>query len=441
MDDLRSRIEDLIKENDRLINENESLKRMLGAKRYRIAEKLANSYNALLPVGTKRRRMIIKSTSLLKKISDRRTSRIVESIKGRSGNYKKVIVISGTAWGTPLPQRSHQLAKEFAKHNDILVIYYELDDSYKRFKVIQDNLILLNDKSVLLSIRIGKDQRGFFVLNNVGNVKLSDVKVLKNNGFGLIYECIDELDESLSGGMTINQKQILERLPDLDIDLFVSTAKRLTKQLKKIVPDANILISRNAVNVEEFEYIRFSKNSIPFDLKSICDSKKAIVGYYGAISPWLDYDLIHDFAKKHPDIGVVLIGVDYGDSLKRLDNKINNVYYLGAKKQKELPIYAVHFDCGIIPFLPGKIAMSTSPIKLFEYMALGLPTVCTKDLNECRGFEYVYVAKNEVEFENDILRAITESGSDVVKKKLLEQASQNTWFIRAEDILKEIQFS
>lgn len=431
----------LEKEVKRLKAENDSLRKLLNAKRYKMADKVANSYNVMLPVGTKRRNIVGKSLNAARRVGNIKTKRKIDSIEKLMKKYPNVLIMSGTAWNTPLPQRSHQLTKEFAKNKNLLVLYYEMDISFNKCKRLDENVMLISGRDVLFSLILDKKQNGYFMFSNVGNVELASIKQMLKNGFELIFECIDELDEALSGGITINQKKILKDLPNLGVKLFVSTAHRLTEQLERIVPESKILLSKNAVNVEKFNYERFKDGGLPADLRNIRKDGKKIIGYYGAIAPWLDYDLIHETAKRHPEYELVFIGVDYDGALAKLDTSFKNIHYLGAKKQSELPSYAVHFDCAIIPFMPGDIAKSTSPIKLFEYMALGLPTVCTKDLNECVGYKYVYVAKNASDFEKFLQEAIGQSRDNNVKKELLAQAENNTWEYRAKEILKALGIS
>ena len=432
---------ELEKEAKRLKAENDSLRKLLNAKRYKMADKVANSYNAMLPVGTKRRNIVGKSLNAVRRVGNIKTKRKIDSIEKLMKKYPNVLIVSGTAWNTPLPQRSHQLTKEFAKNKNLLVLYYEMDVSFNKCKRLDENVMLISGRDVLFSLILDKKQNGYFMFSNVGNVELASIKQMLKNGFELIFECIDELDEALSGGITINQKKILKDLPNLGVKLFVSTAHRLTEQLEGIVPESKILLSKNAVNVEKFNYERFKDGGLPADLRNIRKDGKKIIGYYGAIAPWLDYDLIHETAKRHPEYELVFIGVDYDGALAKLDTSFKNIHYLGVKKQSELPSYAVHFDCAIIPFMPGDIAKSTSPIKLFEYMALGLPTVCTKDLNECVGYKYVYVAKNASDFEKYLQEAIGQSRDNNVKKELLAQAENNTWEYRAKEILKALGIS
>ena len=441
MKEVQDNTAELEKEAKRLKAENDSLRKLLNAKRYKMADKVANSYNAMLPVGTKRRNIVGKSLNAVRRVGNIKTKRKIDSIEKLMKKYPNVLIVSGTAWNTPLPQRSHQLTKEFAKNKNLLVLYYEMDVSFNKCKRLDENVMLISGRDVLFSLILDKKQNGYFMFSNVGNVELASIKQMLKNGFELIFECIDELDEALSGGITINQKKILKDLPNLGVKLFVSTAHRLTEQLEGIVPESKILLSKNAVNVEKFNYERFKDGGLPADLRNIRKDGKKIIGYYGAIAPWLDYDLIHETAKRHPEYELVFIGVDYDGALAKLDTSFKNIHYLGVKKQSELPSYAVHFDCAIIPFMPGDIAKSTSPIKLFEYMALGLPTVCTKDLNECVGYKYVYVAKNASDFEKFLQEAIGQSRDNNVKKELLAQAENNTWEYRAKEILKALGIS
>lgn len=58
---------------------------------------------------------------------------------------------------------------------------------------------------------------------------------------------------------------------------------------------------------------------------------KPIIGYYGAIASWFDYDLIKDISKTNK-YNIVLIGQIYDETYKLNNmNELSNVYYLGKK--------------------------------------------------------------------------------------------------------------
>ncbi|MBQ5347017.1 MAG: glycosyltransferase, partial [Ruminococcus sp.] len=70
-----------------------------------------------------------------------------------------------------------------------------------------------------------------------------------------------------------------------------------------------------------------------------------------------------------------------------------------------LPYYATHFSVCTIPFLVNDITQATSPIKLFEYMALGKPIVTTA-MNECKKYKSVMIAEDKKDFLEKIEKAI-----------------------------------
>lgn len=55
-------------------------------------------------------------------------------------------------------------------------------------------------------------------------------------------------------------------------------------------------------------------------MKNIVNSKKKIIGYFGALASWFDYDLIKELAEEFKDdYEIVLIGIDYDQSLERAE--------------------------------------------------------------------------------------------------------------------------
>ena len=71
-------------------------------------------------------------------------------------------------------------------------------------------------------------------------------------------------------------------------------------------------------------------------------------------------------------------------------------------------------------------------------MAGGLPTVCTRDLKECEGYEFVYMSKDDDDFEKNLAIAIKDYGDNSKREKLLEQAKENTWSKRVRTISKNL---
>ena len=91
-----------------------------------------------------------------------------------------------------------------------------------------------------------------------------------------------------------------------------------------------------------------------------------------------------------------------------------------------------------IPFLINEITESTSPIKLFEYMALGKPIVTT-DMPECRKYRSVLIGNNPDDFIDKIESALALRGNPEYAATLKQEALDNTWEVKASAIASIIR--
>ncbi|ODS39746.1 MAG: hypothetical protein A7315_10545 [Candidatus Altiarchaeales archaeon WOR_SM1_79] len=197
----------------------------------------------------------------------------------------------------------------------------------------------------------------------------------------------------------------------------------------------NIFLVGNGVEVEHFKKAR--KNvEIPSD---ICDIKKPIVGYTGAIGEWFDFQLIENILKNYPDFSIVLIGPTFPEQrieIDRLKKSYTNFYALGKKSYNLLPNFIRAFNVCLIPFKINELTRGVNPNKLYEYLAAGKPVISTA-LPEVKKYnETIYVAENYGEFLSYINKALT-SAHDL--EKFFKIADENTWQEKAKEIMKIIQ--
>ncbi len=431
----KSEIESILRENDWLKKEIKYLRKLTNSKRFKFAEKIATGFNGIFPINTKRRDIIDSVTGVSEKIRARQIERKIKNksrqILDISKQYEKVIVLNSIPWDTKLKQRPHHLADQLTKLG-FFVIYLE-DNPLNQFRIIKDNLVTINNKDLLQAFAESNQKLYFLTPNNMPT-SYKELNEVREYGFEIIYDFLDEFHEDISGDLSI-QLKVWDNLNKLSPALCLATAKKLYNQLDEHLAGKKhkIIMASNAVNVEHFDYSHNNTQNCPLDLRKIYNSKKPIIGFYGALAPWIDFDLINETAKEHPEWEFVLLGIDYNGAASELAN-YKNIHNLGSKNYEDLPKYTKFFDCAIIPFKHGEIATATSPVKLFEYMAAGLPTVCTRDLNECKGYEYVYMAKNNNEFAECLKQAIKDVKSKKIRDKLLEQAKEQTWEKRAKAI-------
>ena len=153
-------------------------------------------------------------------------------------------------------------------------------------------------------------------------------------------------------------------------DLVIYSALNLKRNVQKLNPSKSLYFP-NGVNFHHFQ----GKWEIPKDLALI---RRPIIIYVGAINYWFDFRLIEFAAKSLPQFSFVLIGPDH-EARKNL-GQIENLYILGSKAYSEIPAYLSHSDLGMIPFNQNdypELVNSLNPLKLYEYLACGLPVLAT----------------------------------------------------------------
>jgi hypothetical protein len=252
-----------------------------------------------------------------------------------------------------------------------------------------------------------------------------------------IYHVVDEYS-SYSGVDAIQkaklkefEKKILNRT-----DIVIVVSKNLFLSKKRF--NRNTYLVPNAVDYDTYSKALFSTEKSPEDMTKL---KKPIIGYSGKIGAKLDLNLVYYMAKLHPNWSLALIGVTderhCKNKLNRLKN-LKNVYFLGFKKVSELPLYVKTFDVCILPYLINEHSKNISPLKLYDYMALGKSIVST-DIPSAHLFkDVIRIGTHKEEFVLEVEKALLEDSNDLFNKRR-EIASQNTWDKRVYHISQLIQ--
>lgn len=98
--------------------------------------------------------------------------------------------------------------------------------------------------------------------------------------------------------------------------------------------------------------------------------------YVGTIDSWFDQELLITVAARLPEWNFVLAGPQ-GCAVDILRQR-PNIHLLGPVPQEKIPPYLYHSTAGLIPFRRNRLVESVCPLKLFEYLAAGLPVVSTR---------------------------------------------------------------
>jgi glycosyltransferase involved in cell wall biosynthesis len=189
----------------------------------------------------------------------------------------------------------------------------------------------------------------------------------------LVFDLVDDLSAYPYGGDRDARAAVVEGQVTGIVersDLLVVTARTL---LDRYGPRA-----RNAVQVSNgFDARIFSPNGATGPPAALADVPRPILGFIGTIFTFLDFDLLAEVAKAHPDKSLVLVGPverTAADEFSELA-KLPNVFHVGPQPQSDIPSYVAAFDVCVNPFATGPAADSVSPLKVYEYLAMGRPVV------------------------------------------------------------------
>jgi GT2 family glycosyltransferase len=393
----------------------------------------------IAPIGSTRDQLGRRGMAVLRKIQQmgdrmlrsyrrRKLVRELDHIMSQYPSVHEVVVFLPTIqWNVPLFQRPHQLAQAFARQGCV-AFFCEPDDAMtfpRGFTSVSDRLYVAN-----VPMDVFAALPSPVVLTLVYNQSyLSSFKDAR-----VVYEYIDELEVfpgEIEDLRCIHEKSLAQA------DIVVATADRLYQQVRAQRQDA--LLCPNGVDYEFIRATIESNNGPPEDLNDLVAQGRPIIGYYGALAKWFDYDLLRKAARKRPNYQFVLIGPSYDGSLERSRVEgVENVHWLGPRKYLDIPNYLKYFDVATIPFQLNEITHSTSPLKLFEYMS-GRKPIVTTPMRESEKYPVVLLARDELEFVQRLDQALELVNDPGYLRALDQLAQENTWDLRAQAILEALK--
>ncbi len=343
-------------------------------------------------------------------------------------------------WLTHPVSPLHYLSKSYQKYAT------EINDKYRLWKNKGEhhNGIFYYAPLTIIPFSDFPILRSDWVLHN--NLKLSFPNLkrfLMKNGFDqvdilwisnpLIFQIADIIDHKL----------LVYRIAD-DVPAFESVPGRADQVVSDLVKKADIVFVTARTLLEKYSWagskLHYLPNGVDFDhftdsVDTLPDEFRTIPApraiYVGMIADWFDVDIIKSAAKAYPNISFVLIGESAIDlsAIKSLQN----VYILGGKKYSTIPTYLKNSDVGLIPFKQNRLVESVNPIKLYEYMACGLPVVSAR-WETVEGLDSpAYLYDSFVEFAEMLELSLS---GEVDQQKMIDFARQNSWERQFNKVIK-----
>ena len=370
----------------------------------------------------------------------------VKSIINKSDFDRIVIWRSPFGWDVTLFQRPQHIARQLARKR--CLVFYEITlktDDVPTIKKQENGLYLVNFENpmvhdiVMSEVEKCKKPHYIQIYSTNWSMSVDEMTGYIDRGGNVLYEYIDDISPDLAGTEEIpeyikTKYDYVMSHPEIPV---VTTAQKLYEDVVAKRGEENLVLSCNGV---DYEFFKRFKKKVKFGTKftKVINNGKINMCYYGALASWFDYELI----KKINDTdryNIILFGIAYDKSFyKSGADKLKNVYFFGPIEYEKLKYYAVKMDILTIPFVINSITLATSPLKLFEYMALQKPIVTTA-MDECKKYESVLVAETHEEFIEKLDKC-SELAKDRAYLNLLDkEAKENDWSKKADIIISLIK--
>lgn len=159
---------------------------------------------------------------------------------------------------------------------------------------------------------------------------------------------------------------------------IITVSREIKDYVSQYVTDKHkIKVIPNGVNPQ-----RFSRN---LSEKNTASSSPFTVGFVGSLKPWHGLPILIDgfarFHRNHPHTRLLIVGD--GTERDRLLSEIASknlesaVHLTGAVSPETVPDWLAQMDVAVAPYPPID-DFYFSPLKVYEYMAAGLPVIASK---------------------------------------------------------------
>ena len=181
-------------------------------------------------------------------------------------------------------------------------------------------------------------------------------------------------------------------------------------------------------NGSDYEHFQTAQTRQKIDCHPF-NGGKPIIGYIGAIAPWLNRHLINSMARCLPNYEFVFIGPLLLQ--KGVAFASSNMHYLGHKTYADVPRYLSNFNYCLIPFSITEMTKGVNPVKFWEYLASGIPILSTP-LPEIPP-QYVTT------ITEDMFPGFSPTPDESGREARIKLARDNSWMERATRVLDIIR--
>lgn len=234
----------------------------------------------------------------------------------------------------------------------------------------------------------------------------------KLNEYLNVYYCYDGMDTQRHKSRIYSiEEQFCKQ-----VDGIITTSDYLNAEKHKL--NAQSYVVKNGVDFKLFE---------PCAKKSVSSpSAQKKVGYIGTLDFRFDIDIMEYAVQELPQVQFEFTGYLLNQNIKESLSKYDNVAFFKSVKAHQVPELLSKYDLGIIPYKMDEVNKNIYPLKINEYLAVGVPVVMTAFANLTEFKAIVKSAENKTLFKSYIENELKHD-NDLLIKERIEFAKFNSW--------------
>ena len=239
-----------------------------------------------------------------------------------------------------------------------------------------------------------------------------------------VYYCVDEW--SLFSYLDERATRAAETRLLGKVDACFAINHALGEAKRAINP--RTFVSPHGVDHGLFARALDDATAIPEDVARL---PRPLIGFYGTLQDWVDYELIAALARRRPGWSFALLGQALADV--SAVQGLPNVHLLGRKPHADLPAYCKAFDVGLIPYRIDERMRFVNPIKLREYLSAGVPVVSTP-VPEVVRYAHLCAVADGVDATEAAIAAALADGGPARRRARSDAMRSETWAARVAEV-------
>lgn len=386
---------------------------------------------------------------------------------------KDIVCISYTTWYGPYTKSTVQILSRLALHNRLIFVEYpftlkdvfttiigktnvpvlrmlglkervdviETDVNSKVFRLIAPPMFpvdfIQNEKLFAPFYKINSFLYRWALKKTLKKLKFKDTIVITafNALYGLpmvnsldekinIYYCYDGIETRRHGNRIFKIDEDFSKA----VDGIITTSDFLHQGKEKM--NKNSYVVKNGVDFELFNV--HAKKEINKN------RERKRIGYIGSLDHRFDIDTMEYCIKNSPNIDFEFTGDLRNKTIKERLDQFENVKFFPPIAPGAVPELLATYDLGVIPYIVNEVNQNIYPLKINEYLAVGVSVVLTPFAKLPEFESIVSFSENKEDFLEKVQMELDKDSNELIGERI-KYSEANSWNNKAVEFAEVVE--